>query len=109
MHPFRPLGRFFLADPPPPDNTGQTVVHFVASKNNIDVARRLFENQPPASARVRDKRGQVSLSPHLAFSFAGALGSQQISASRAQYLYKKGLTQTPSTPSTAPLQSAQSP
>lgn len=44
-----------------PDNTGQTVVHFVASKNNIDIARRLFENQPPASARVRDKRGQVNI------------------------------------------------
>lgn len=43
----------------PPDNTGQTVVHFVASKNNIDIARRLFENQQPASARIRDKRGQV--------------------------------------------------
>lgn len=43
------------------DNTGQTVVHFVASKNNIDIARRLFENQPPASARIRDRRGQVRL------------------------------------------------
>ncbi|KAJ0121715.1 hypothetical protein J7T55_008882 [Diaporthe amygdali] len=43
------------------NNTGQTVVHFVASKNNIDIARRLFENQPPASARIRDKRGQYAL------------------------------------------------
>lgn len=50
-----------LTDAFPADNTGQTVVHFVASKNNIDIARRLFENQPPASARVRDKRGQVKI------------------------------------------------
>lgn len=43
---------------PPPT---QTVVHFVASKNNLDIARRLFANEPPASARVRDKRGQYAL------------------------------------------------
>ncbi|KAG6363000.1 hypothetical protein INS49_008095 [Diaporthe citri] len=49
------------ADPNEKNNTGQTVVHFVASKNNIDIARRLFENQPPASARIRDKRGQYAL------------------------------------------------
>lgn len=41
--------------------TTQTVVHFVASKNAIDIARKLFDNQPPASARVRDKRGQYAL------------------------------------------------
>jgi len=33
----------------------------VASKNNLDVARKLFERKPPASARVRDKRGQYAL------------------------------------------------
>ncbi|KAI3400495.1 hypothetical protein diail_3116 [Diaporthe ilicicola] len=49
------------ADPNEKNNTGQTVVHFVASKNNIDIARRLFENQPPASARIRDRRGQYAL------------------------------------------------
>lgn len=49
------------ADPNEKNNTGQTVVHFVTSKNNIDIARRLFENQPPASARIRDKRGQYAL------------------------------------------------
>jgi len=44
------------------DNTGQTVLHFVASKNNLDLARLLLANQPtPASARVRDKRGQYAL------------------------------------------------
>ncbi|RYP88861.1 hypothetical protein DL770_004559 [Monosporascus sp. CRB-9-2] len=36
-------------------------MHFVASKNNLEVARKLFENKPPASARVRDKRGQYAL------------------------------------------------
>lgn len=39
----------------------QTVVHFVASKNNLDIARRLFAHQPPASVRVRDRRGQYAL------------------------------------------------
>ncbi|KAJ9157280.1 Ankyrin repeat domain-containing protein [Pleurostoma richardsiae] len=43
------------------NNSGQTVLHFVASKSNIDIARRLFEHKPPASARVRDKRGQYPL------------------------------------------------
>ncbi|RYP73764.1 hypothetical protein DL771_003477 [Monosporascus sp. 5C6A] len=43
------------------DPDAQTVMHFVASKNNLDVARKLFENKPPASARVRDKRGQYAL------------------------------------------------
>jgi 26S proteasome non-ATPase regulatory subunit 10 len=38
------------------------VLHFVASKNNLDVARKLLEQvKPPASARVRDKRGQYPL------------------------------------------------
>ena len=43
------------------NNNGQTAMHFVASKNNLEVARKLFENKPPASARVRDKRGQYAL------------------------------------------------
>ncbi|KAK1769902.1 ankyrin repeat-containing domain protein [Phialemonium atrogriseum] len=43
------------------NNSGQTVLHFVASKNNMDVARKLFEQKPPVSARVRDKRGQYPL------------------------------------------------
>ncbi|KAI0907888.1 ankyrin [Ustulina deusta] len=38
-----------------------TALHFAASKNNLDVARKLFANEPPASARVRDKRGQYPL------------------------------------------------
>ncbi|KAK7739955.1 putative ankyrin-repeat protein [Cytospora paraplurivora] len=49
------------ADPNEKNNTGQTVVHFVASKNNLDIARRLFDNATPASARVRDRRGQYAL------------------------------------------------
>ena len=59
--------------PPPPrlaktarsyataDNNGQTALHFVASKSNVEVARMLFDHKPPASARVRDKRGQYPL------------------------------------------------
>ncbi|RYP38952.1 hypothetical protein DL767_002391 [Monosporascus sp. MG133] len=43
------------------NNNGQTAMHLVASKNNLEVARKLFENKPPASARVRDKRGQYAL------------------------------------------------
>lgn len=39
----------------------QTALHFVASKNNLDVARMFFDNKPPASTRVRDKRGQYPL------------------------------------------------
>jgi len=40
----------------------QTVLHFVASKSNLDLARKLLLDQkPPASARVRDKRGQYPL------------------------------------------------
>lgn len=40
---------------------GQTVLHFVASKKNIDLARRLLDHKPPASARVKDKRGQYAI------------------------------------------------
>lgn len=36
-------------------------MHFTASKANLDTARRLFANKPPASARVRDKRGQYPI------------------------------------------------
>jgi len=37
--------------------SGQTALHFVASKNNLDVARTLLDCKPPASTRVKDKRG----------------------------------------------------
>ncbi|KAJ8120356.1 hypothetical protein O1611_g10386 [Lasiodiplodia mahajangana] len=43
------------------NQNGQTALHFVASKNNLEVARKLFANKPPASSRVRDKRGQYPL------------------------------------------------
>jgi len=33
----------------------------VSSKANLDVARKLLSSNPPASARVRDKRGQYAL------------------------------------------------
>ncbi|TLD14893.1 hypothetical protein PspLS_10867 [Pyricularia sp. CBS 133598] len=42
-------------------NSGQTALHFAASKNNLDVARKLLDQKPPASARVRDRRGQYAL------------------------------------------------
>ncbi|TLS27347.1 hypothetical protein PpBr36_05100 [Pyricularia pennisetigena] len=38
-----------------------TALHFAASKNNLDVARKLLDHKPPASARVRDRRGQYAL------------------------------------------------
>ncbi|KAK2026981.1 ankyrin [Colletotrichum zoysiae] len=37
------------------------VLHFVASKNNLDVARTLVSHDPPVSTRVRDKRGQYAI------------------------------------------------
>lgn len=43
------------------DFSGQTALHFTASKNNLDVARRLLDAKPPASARVKDKRGQYAI------------------------------------------------
>ncbi|KAL2207409.1 ankyrin [Sarocladium strictum] len=43
------------------NNAGQTVLHFVASKQNLDVARLLLENKPAASTRVRDRRGQYAI------------------------------------------------
>jgi 26S proteasome non-ATPase regulatory subunit 10 len=43
------------------DFSGQTALHFTASKNNLDVARRLLDAKPPASTRVKDKRGQYAI------------------------------------------------
>ncbi|KAL2199579.1 putative proteasome regulatory protein [Corynascus similis CBS 632.67] len=44
------------------NNNGQTALHFLASKNNLDLARKLLEGHTPAaSTRVRDKRGQYPL------------------------------------------------
>ncbi|TDZ19689.1 Ankyrin repeat-containing protein [Colletotrichum orbiculare MAFF 240422] len=40
---------------------GQSVLHFVASKNNLDVARMLLNHEPPASTRARDIRGQYPI------------------------------------------------
>lgn len=39
----------------------KTALHFVASKKNMDVARLLLESNPPASTRVRDRRGQYPI------------------------------------------------
>lgn len=43
------------------DFSGQTALHFTASKNSLDIARRLLDNKPPASTRVKDKRGQYPI------------------------------------------------
>lgn len=37
------------------------MLHFVASKNQNDLARKLLAHDPPVSARVRDKRGQYAI------------------------------------------------
>lgn len=37
----------------------KTALHFTASKNNLDTARKLVAKK--ASARVKDKRGQLAL------------------------------------------------
>ncbi|KAI5864980.1 ankyrin repeat-containing domain protein [Durotheca rogersii] len=42
-------------------DVNQKTLHFVASKNNLEVARKLLDSKPPASTRVRDKRGQYPL------------------------------------------------
>ncbi|KAK3363023.1 ankyrin repeat domain-containing protein [Lasiosphaeria hispida] len=42
-------------------DVNQKTLHFVASKANLDLARKLLEQKPPASTRVRDKRGQYPL------------------------------------------------
>lgn len=39
----------------------QTALHFAASKSNVEVARKFFAQNPPASSRVKDKRGQYPL------------------------------------------------
>ena len=41
------------------DNNGQSALHFTASKNNLDIARKLVDRG--ASARIKDKRGQLPL------------------------------------------------
>jgi 26S proteasome non-ATPase regulatory subunit 10 len=43
------------------DNLGQTALHFCASKIALDLARLLLKQSPPASARIKDKRGQLPL------------------------------------------------
>ncbi|KAK4188004.1 ankyrin repeat-containing domain protein [Podospora australis] len=50
------------ADVSETNNNGQTVLHFLASKQNLDLARKLLEDQkPPVSTRVKDKRGQYPI------------------------------------------------
>ncbi|MCJ1483377.1 hypothetical protein MMC06_003544 [Schaereria dolodes] len=39
--------------------SGQTALHFCASKNNLEIARKLISHK--ASARVKDKRSQLAL------------------------------------------------
>ncbi|KAL2043330.1 hypothetical protein N7G274_003636 [Stereocaulon virgatum] len=39
--------------------SGQTALHFTASKNNLETARKLVSHK--ASARIKDKRGQLPL------------------------------------------------
>ncbi|KAF2461003.1 proteasome regulatory particle subunit [Lineolata rhizophorae] len=41
------------------NNNGQTALHFTASKNNLDAAKKLISGR--ASARIKDKRGQLAL------------------------------------------------
>ena len=41
------------------DYGGQTALHFTASKNNLETARKLIGHK--ATARVKDKRGQLPL------------------------------------------------
>ncbi|KAG6066326.1 hypothetical protein E4U32_006248 [Claviceps aff. humidiphila group G2b] len=45
------------------NSSGQTALHFIASKNHIDTARFLLDIPPPntASTRVRDRRGQYPI------------------------------------------------
>ncbi len=43
------------------NNNGQTALHFCASKANLDIARTLLSHSPPASARTKDRRGQLPL------------------------------------------------
>lgn len=41
------------------DNAGQTALHFAASKNNLDTARKLIAQK--ATTRTKDKRQQLPL------------------------------------------------
>lgn len=50
-----------------PTSTGATALHFATSKDNLDIAKKLIAHK--ASARVKDKRGQLALHR------AAALGS----------------------------------
>lgn len=46
------------------NHQSQTALHFIASKNNLDLARKLLSSDmkpKPASVRVKDKRGQYPL------------------------------------------------
>ncbi|KXH62647.1 hypothetical protein CSAL01_01213 [Colletotrichum salicis] len=43
------------------NHNGQGVLHFVASKNNLDVAKKLLNHDPPASTKIRDKRSQYAI------------------------------------------------
>ncbi|KHN98562.1 Ankyrin repeat-containing domain protein [Metarhizium album ARSEF 1941] len=43
------------------NSNGQTALHFVASKKNMDVARLLLGSNPPASTCFRDRRGQYPI------------------------------------------------
>ncbi|KAF2153087.1 ankyrin [Myriangium duriaei CBS 260.36] len=47
------------ADPNMTTTTGQTALHFAASKSNLDACRKLIAKK--ASARTKDKRGQLAL------------------------------------------------
>ncbi|KFY89873.1 hypothetical protein V500_05437 [Pseudogymnoascus sp. VKM F-4518 (FW-2643)] len=49
------------ADVSETNNNGQTAIFFATSKNNLDIAKALLENKPPASVRVKDKRGQYPI------------------------------------------------
>ncbi|KAF6806825.1 ankyrin repeat-containing protein [Colletotrichum plurivorum] len=42
-------------------NVAQCVLHLVASKNNLDIAKMLLGHDPAASVRVRDRRGQYPI------------------------------------------------
>lgn len=54
-----PLGSLSLCSNPV--FVSQTALHLVASKNRLDVGRALLSQDPPASSRLRDKRGQYPI------------------------------------------------
>ena len=56
-------------------STGQTALHFCASKDNLDIARKLLSlhGTAKASARIKDKRGQLPLHRAAAAAGSGAL------------------------------------